>query len=141
MTTIGIAVILERGHVLVGIRGPQSPLPGLAEFPGGKCEPGESPAACALRETLEETGLRVEIAEPLDQRVWTYPHGQVDLHFFLCRPGEPVDLDQPYQSFRWHPVSDLRAMSFPEANTPAIDRLLTIALHRQPTGDGNHGLL
>src|SRR5690606_38078846 len=99
MTTIGIAVILEQGHVLVGIRGPQSPLPGLAEFPGGKCDAGESPAACALRETLEETGLRVEIAEPLDQRVWTYPHGEVDLHFFLCRPAEPVELDQSYETF------------------------------------------
>ncbi len=39
----------RRGHGVGKINGP-----------GGKLEPGETPAACAVRETLEETGVRAE---------------------------------------------------------------------------------
>jgi mutator protein MutT len=122
--TIGIAVVVERGRVLVGIREPAQTLPGLAEFPGGKCEPGESPAACAIRETLEETGLRVDIDEPLANYPWDYPHGRVDLHFFTCRPTRTVDLDQPCDRFRWVPIEELAGLRFPDANAAVIDRLL-----------------
>jgi len=33
---------------------------GKINAPGGKLEPGETPAACAVRETFEEVGVRVE---------------------------------------------------------------------------------
>ncbi|MEQ1751418.1 MAG: NUDIX hydrolase [Prosthecobacter sp.] len=35
------------------------------EIPEGGCPPGEEPAECALRELLEETGIRAAIIEPL----------------------------------------------------------------------------
>lgn len=34
-------------------------------FPKGKCEPGETDEACAIREVLEETGLRCALEEEL----------------------------------------------------------------------------
>jgi 8-oxo-dGTP diphosphatase len=44
-------------RVLLGIRGPGTGA-GLWGLPGGHCDPGESPRACAARELTEETSLR-----------------------------------------------------------------------------------
>ncbi len=42
---------------------------GLLQLPGGKCEPGETFARAAKRETREEVGLRVVRAVPLFEKV------------------------------------------------------------------------
>jgi len=122
---IGIAVVEQADHFLIGIRGPDQVLAGCAEFPGGKCEAGESHRECAVRECFEETGLAV-IAERLLQQIsFCYPHGDVELHFWLCRPSDVQDMHEDQRGFRWIPRSELRALQFPEANQPVIDRLMS----------------
>lgn len=121
---IGIAIVEYRGHYLVGQRAADSPLAGLAEFPGGKCRPGETTGVCAQRECLEESGLRVRVIELLMQRIFTYDHGSFDLHFWLCHPQEPVETAARQQNFRWVPRSELEGLNFPEGNRPVIEVLL-----------------
>ena len=57
----------------------------LAELPAGKLDPGEDPAAGALRELKEETGAEPEIFLPLG-KIIPAPgcYGEV-LHLFLAR--------------------------------------------------------
>jgi mutator protein MutT len=55
-----IAAVITRGErVLVCQRPHEKRYGGLWEFPGGKCEPGESIAAAAERELSEELGVHV----------------------------------------------------------------------------------
>ena len=88
---IGIAVVESAGKVLVGQRAADVPLPGLAEFPGGKCENDETPRSCAVRECQEETGLIIVPRDHLATIEHSYPHGDVELHFWRCGlvPGLP----------------------------------------------------
>ena len=58
--------IVERGRVLLQLR----PWPPGWELPGGHVEPGEDPAATAIRETEEETGYRVRIAGTVGVYSW-----------------------------------------------------------------------
>lgn len=57
----GVSVaVLDAGRVLLVERG-REPFAGLWSLPGGKIEPGESPAHAIHRELKEETGLRAEL--------------------------------------------------------------------------------
>lgn len=68
MTSLAVAVAVVTSHlgVLVGKRRDGDP-PWV--FPGGELEPGESPEDAAVRETLEETGLRVRATGVIGSRV------------------------------------------------------------------------
>ena len=121
---IGIAVVEHAGRYLVGLRGPDVPLAGYAEFPGGKCLADESPEDCAVRECHEESGLFVTVDRRLLRREHSYPHATVDLYFILCRPTEAASVSDEHQGFRWVPRDQLASLKFPEANEPLI-KLLT----------------
>ena len=54
-----------RGRVLLARRTAGRDLAGAWEFPGGKVDPGETPAQALARELEEELGIRVQAAEPL----------------------------------------------------------------------------
>ena len=118
---IGISVVERDGRFLVGVRPEGVPLAGYAEFPGGKCEPGETPEACAVRECREETGLVVEPVGLLERRTWDYPHGRVELSFVLCRP---VGDEEPAGPFGWVPRAELAGLRFPEANAVVVEGLI-----------------
>jgi len=119
---VGIAVVEHRGRYLVGRRQPQSPLAGKAEFPGGKCEPNESQEQAAIRECREETGLAVNSVRCLYERHFTYPHGTVDLQFWLCTPAS-ANVSDNHNSYRWLTVEQLLTEDFPDANRPLLELL------------------
>ena len=118
---IAVAVVEHEGKFLIGLRTVGVALAGLWEFPGGKVESGETPAAAAVRECLEETGLSVHVTGQYPQVVHDYPHGRVRLHFLACAPAEPPR-GLP-QGFRWVLRTDLKQYSFPPANSAVIELL------------------
>ena len=75
-------IVRDDGCFLLGRRPQGSFYPGYWEFPGGKVEPGESPAGALCRELGEELGLRVERLYPWLVRTHDYEHARVRLHFF-----------------------------------------------------------
>ena len=135
VTVIGVAVVLEKDRVLVGVRDETAHLPGMHEFPGGKCEPGEPAAACAIRECAEETGLMVEVVELLDRKLHRYENQSLDLSFFLCRPVESVDMNEELSGFQWIQVHGLSDLNFPEANFDVVKLLID-----RFAGHGDSGL-
>lgn len=122
-TQIGIAVVKHDGRFLVGVRGGVDSLTGLAEFPGGKCDPDEKPRDAALRECREETGLLVVPVQELQQLVWEYPEDTVELHFWLCQPTQPEFIEEHHQGFRWVRREELLTLQFPPANREVLDLL------------------
>ena len=128
---VGIAVVEHDGYYLIGIRGSLQSLAGRTEFPGGKCHPGESPDDCAVRECLEETGLAVIPIRKLFETRFRYPHGFVELFFWLCRPARPEIVREDHAGYRWVPADQLADLPFPEANKTVVQILSQPTLRRR----------
>ena len=125
---VAIAVVQQNGRFLVGVRPAGVPLAGLAEFPGGKVNLGESPEAAAVRECREETGLAVEVVDKYFFANHRYEHGLLEIHFFRCQPiraGSAELLPRP--PFRWITAEELEHLEFPAANAPLTQQLLVAA--------------
>ena len=116
------AVIRRDDRFLLTRRLRGTHLAGFWEFPGGKCESGESHEACLQRELVEELGVTPRIGGRIFDIVHEYPERTVELHFFECEiSGEP----QPMlgQEMRWVERSDLATLEFPEADAALIQML------------------
>jgi 8-oxo-dGTP diphosphatase/A/G-specific adenine glycosylase len=120
-----LAAIVEReGRLLVSRRLEGTHLEGLWEFPGGKCEPGESHEACLARELEEELGVKATVGDEIFVTEHEYPERTVRLHFRRCAiAGEPHPLLG--QQIRWIDRNLLGELSFPEADRVLIEMLRT----------------
>ena len=77
-------------------------------LPKGKCKPGESDEACALREIEEETGLHCEIERALGESNYQALAGPKVVKWFVMRPldGEFAP-DDEVDEIAWVPISDV----------------------------------
>ena len=124
MTAIVVAAaVIRRGDsFLVTKRQPGVHLAGCWEFPGGKCEPGETLDACLARELGEELGVAAHIGAELFTIAHDYPDRRVELHFLDCElDGDPAPLLG--QEMRWVPRADLPTLEFPPADAELIRTL------------------
>jgi mutator protein MutT len=116
------AIVEQDGRFLVTRRLVGTHLAGLWEFPGGKCEPGESHEACLAREIAEELGVEAVVGDELLRTEHTYPERTVRLHFRRCRiTGQPRPLLE--QEIQWVAREDLRSLEFPPADAELIEVL------------------
>jgi 8-oxo-dGTP diphosphatase len=118
------AAVIERDDRLLVTRRQQGVhLEGYWEFPGGKCEPGETLSSCLRREILEELDTGITVGAELFSIAHPYPERVVELHFFRCAlSGEP----RPAlgQEMRWVARAELALLEFPPADAELI-RLLS----------------
>ena len=123
-TIVVLAAVITRedGRLLLTRRLDGTHLAGLWEFPGGKCEPGESHEACLARELREELDVASEIGDELLATEHAYPDRTVRLHFRWCRiTGEPKAMLG--QEIRWVRRDELPTLDFPPADRELIEIL------------------
>ncbi len=122
---VAIALIERGGRYLIRQRPPipGSPMPGFWEFPGGKCDAGETPEACAEREIWEEAGLLIRVLRLRRVIDYVYPHGRVRLHFFDCETIDPESEPAAETGFDWVEAGELVRYTFPGANEAVVAEL------------------
>ncbi len=109
---VGVVVFGRKGVLLV--RRDKDPGKGLWSVPGGAVEIGESQETAAIREVLEETGVRCEIVQLLTTADIITPNSEneIEYHFilnhYLARAlTEEVTPETPEAEVKWFAASEL----------------------------------
>ncbi|KQR73501.1 ADP-ribose pyrophosphatase [Rhizobium sp. Leaf384] len=124
------AIVVRAGRYLL-VRRSKPPSADMYAFPGGRSEPGETPAETAIRELLEETG----IVGSAPQLFATYdlPAAKADgaggRHFFLSvfRVEAEVDAEavagDDAASLGWYTADEIADLPAPPSVRDCIARL------------------
>lgn len=112
-----------RGRILLARRTEGRDLAGAWEFPGGKVEPGESPADALKRELHEELGIEIGNAEPLISVPQRYVNKSIVLDVYTVQSytGKPKGREK--QALAWSPLEKLISYPMPSADRPVVAAL------------------
>ena len=123
---VAAAAVIERGdRFLLTRRQRGVHLERYWEFPGGKCEPGETHAACLMREIREELGVEAAVGNELLATTHAYADRLVELHFLRCTVGE-TPVPQLGQEVQWVAREELATLEFPPADAELIRMLIGV---------------
>lgn len=125
------SAIVSRGDRYLLVRRRNPPAADLYAFPGGRAEPGETPADAAVRECAEETGI--VIADPTlfatYDLVTHAQDGSISHHFFLSvfsareiGENEAEAADDALEC-GWFSAEEIRSLPVPESVQECIDRM------------------
>lgn len=132
------SAIIKRGDRLLLVRRINPPSQDMFAFPGGRGEPGETPADTALRELQEETGIVAR--HPQLFATYDLPSrdsaGQLTSHFLLS--VFLVEADEQAAALAaddaadagWFTLEQIRRLPAPESVVECAERLLG-QLHEQ----------
>lgn len=120
---VSAALVFHKGRLLITQRPVESHLGGLWEFPGGKCERGETFEQCLIREIREELGMDIAVGELFEEITHAYEERTVHLKFFVCQwiGGEPRAL--ACASLKWVAKDELGQYEFPAADAKLLEKL------------------
>ncbi len=122
---VAAAVIRRNGETFICSRPKKSSLGGFWEFPGGKCEPGETPEDCIVRELREELGIEAVPFDRIYQLDHDYPDKKVRVYFIRCivRGDSPAPVPYDGQEFKWVSTKELDRQNFLPADLPFAELL------------------
>ncbi len=124
MLQVVAAVVEREGRILIGQRRPEQSHPLKWEFPGGKVEPGETPAQALSRELEEELGIRSAEGREIARYEYSYPgKSPILLIFWEVSGFQGEPRNRIFHDLRWEPRSRLGDYDFLEGDTEFVRRL------------------
>jgi 8-oxo-dGTP diphosphatase len=119
LVTAGI--LTDGGRVLVCQRKAGDRFGLKWEFPGGKVEAGETPAACLRRELAEELGIDAVVGREVHRIDHRYPNGfTVRLLFFEILRYSGVPKNREFERCVWARLDELAGFDFLEADREVV---------------------
>ncbi|MBX9662687.1 (deoxy)nucleoside triphosphate pyrophosphohydrolase [Novosphingobium sp.] len=122
LVVVALALLDTSDRVLMQRRPETRAHGGLWEFPGGKVEPGEGPAAALVREISEELSVTIRAADMVPLMFAANPEGEgarpLVLLLYTCRCWEGTPVPEPGSELQWLNAEALVALPMPPLDVP-----------------------
>ena len=127
-----VAAVIRQGDRIFATQRGYGPFKDWWEFPGGKMEPGESPAEALVREIREELSAEIDVGPLLRTVEWDYPDFHLTLHCYLCSlSSEGLCLNE-HEAARWLTAGTLSSVWW----LPADEELLPLIARELSAASG-----
>ncbi|WP_160073291.1 DNA mismatch endonuclease Vsr [Pseudoclavibacter sp. 8L] len=119
------AILFDGQEVLACRRKLDGAAGGLWEFPGGKIEPGETPAAALIREIREKLDIAILVDDELSTDVTPVLNVSIELICLRARlkGARPIG-SSDHDQLLWLRVADLDQLEWAAPYRPAVRRLI-----------------
>lgn len=124
---VAVGILQDKGKFFIQQRPASGLWADMWEFPGGKLEKGEAPAAALHREIHEELSISLSEVKPLLIVRHFYTQYKVKLHAFLCRSTARPRVSSKR---KWVSLTQLHQYPMPSANAKIIAALAKIPLDK-----------
>ncbi len=125
MLTVVAALIEFEGKLLVCQRRRRDSFGLMWEFPGGKLEPGETPAQALERELREELGVPAQIGREIyrTQHHYAEKSAPIELIFFAATADPGSLLNLAFEKMEWRAPEQLPELNFLPADRELVESL------------------
>jgi 8-oxo-dGTP diphosphatase len=118
-------IVGDDQRILITQRRADQALPLQWEFPGGKVEPGEAPAAALERELAEELGVTAIVGRIWDVLFHAYEAFDLVMLVYACRLApSPEPRAVEVADLAWVVASELPGWDILPADRPLVERLV-----------------
>lgn len=106
-----VGIVYKDARFLLGRRESGGDVGGLWEFPGGKCEKGETHEQTLIREYEEELAVKVSVGRFIAQKHFKNEYRDFDLFAYEVMIGESQTcMSSVHSELQWFSLDELRAL-------------------------------
>lgn len=120
-----VGIVRKDGKFLLGLRVPGGDVGGLWEFPGGKCEEGETHQEALVREYGEELAVSISVGRFIAQKHFKNGRRSFDLFAYEVVISENRRiLSSVHSKLQWFSIDELQHLPIVPSDALFIPELL-----------------
>ena len=104
-----VGIVRKNSKFLLGLRTPGGDIGGYWEFPGGKCEAGETHQQALIREYEEELAVRISVGQFIAHKHFQDEHHDFDLFAYeVIIPEKQTCVSSEHSELKWFSIDELQ---------------------------------
>lgn len=119
---VSAGVIWRNEKLLIARRQADDVFGGLWEFPGGKCEPGETLQEALIREIAEEMDFEIQVGNLMTRLEYNADHVSFSFYVFECQYRSGIPKTVECDDFKWITPDALSGYRFTELDQEVIKK-------------------